>query len=66
MIAGLHALVRPLVAHLLELVRHLLLRCWNRFRVGAGARFGWILVIDHIGLRIVLLFCTHGINLGRT
>jgi hypothetical protein len=24
------------------------------------------LVIDHVGLRIVLLFCTHGINLGRT
>jgi len=24
------------------------------------------LVIDHIGLRLVLLFCTHGINLGRT
>jgi hypothetical protein len=24
------------------------------------------LVIDHVGLGIVLLFCTHGINLGRT
>lgn len=28
--------------------------------------FGSILVIDHISLRLVLLFCTHGINLGRT
>ncbi len=25
-----------------------------------------VLIVDHIGLRIVLLFCTHGINLGRT
>jgi hypothetical protein len=24
------------------------------------------LVIDHVDLRFVLLFCTHGINLGRT
>ena len=25
-----------------------------------------VLVVEHIRLRIVLLFCTHGINLGRT
>jgi hypothetical protein len=47
------------------LLVHLVLRR-ERFGVRAWAGFGWILVIDHVGLRIVLLFCTHGINLGRT
>ena len=49
-----------------SLVVHLLLCRRERFWVGPGAGFGWILVVNHIGLRIVLLFCTHGINLGRT
>jgi len=50
-----------LVVHLIQMLCRR-----ERFWVGSGAGFGWILVVNHIGLRIVLLFCTHGINLGRT
>lgn len=31
-----------------------------------GGLIAGILVVEHVGMRIVLLFCTHGINLGRT
>jgi hypothetical protein len=59
------------LAALLVLMKRLLLihprlGVQKRFWIRAGPGFGWVLVIDHIGLRIVLLFCTHGINLGRT
>lgn len=30
---------------------------------GVVARLGFV---KHVGMRVVLLFCTHGINLGRT
>jgi hypothetical protein len=69
-VTHLQTLVLSLVAKLL-LIRHLVLielvlRGGDRFGVWAWPGFGWILVIDHVGLGIVLLFCTHGINLGRT
>jgi len=38
---------------------------WGRVR-SWPTDFGWILVFDHIGVCIVLLLCTHGVNLGRT
>lgn len=42
----------------------LLLGVRERFGIGAGPGLGGVLVFDHVGLRVVLLFCTHGINLG--
>jgi hypothetical protein len=48
------------------LLAQLVLRRRDRFGVWAWPGFGGVLVIDHIGLGVVLLFCTHGINLGRT
>ena len=35
---------------------------------GTGARgiFVWLWFVEHVCMRVVLLFCTHGINLGRT
>ena len=35
---------------------------------GAGPRgvVVWVGFVKHVGMRVVLLFCTHGINLGRT
>ena len=35
---------------------------------GAGRRgvVGRLGFVKHVGMRVVLLFCTHGINLGRT
>jgi hypothetical protein len=65
-ITHLQTLIWTLLAQLLLLLAELVLGWWNRFGVRAWAGFGGVLVIDHIGLRIVLLFCTHGINLGRT
>ena len=37
-------------------------------RIGTGTHvaIAGVFVVEHIGMRIVLLFCTHGINLGRT
>lgn len=37
-------------------------------RIGAGTHvaIAGVFVVEHIDMRIVLLFCTHGINLGRT
>ena len=37
-------------------------------RIGTGSHVAvvGVFVVEHIGMRIVLLFCTHGINLGRT
>ena len=37
-------------------------------RIGTGAHvtIAGVFVVEHVGMRIVLLFCTHGINLGRT
>lgn len=37
-----------------------------RIRTGAHVAIAGVLVVEHIGMRVVLLFCTHGINLGRT
>ena len=31
-----------------------------------GGLVAGLLIVEHVGMRIVLLFCTHGINLGRT
>ena len=36
---------------------------WNK---AVGVDVVAIHVVEHIGLRIVLLFCTHGLSLGRT
>jgi len=53
-----------------RLVRHDALR-WHRVRerggvlVGTSGLVAWV-VFDEIGLGIVFLFCTHGINLRRT
>ena len=33
---------------------------------GSPVAVAGVFVVEHIGMRIVLLFCTHGINLGRT
>jgi hypothetical protein len=69
-VAHLQTLVVPLMAHLLLawhlVLIELVLRGGDRCGIWAWPGFGWILVIDHVGLGIVLLFCTHGINLGRT
>jgi hypothetical protein len=37
----------------------------ERFGVWARPGFGGVLVIDHVGLRIVLLFCDHGSDLAQ-
>ena len=37
-----------------------------RIGTGTDAAIAAIVVVEHVGMRIVLLFCTHGINLGRT
>lgn len=44
----------------------------DRWLIEIGDVMAWmcrlveVLIVDHVRLRIVLLFCTHGINLGRT
>ena len=37
-----------------------------RVRSRTGGVIAGILIFKHVGMRIVLLFCTDGINLGRT
>lgn len=57
----------------LTLHTHGWLLAWRKRLLLEGLKIGprasrcvAVLVVEHIRLRVVLLFCTHGINLGRT
>lgn len=60
--------VLPRIGHrrLHRLRLHVRRRERLRERAGTGGLIAGILVFKHVGLLIVLLLCTHGINLGRT
>ena len=39
---------------------------WLRIGTWTNVAITRVFVVEHVGMRIVLLFCTHEINLGRT
>lgn len=53
-------------SHGMSMVRWLLVDRWIGSGTGVRRVFAGVGLVEHVRMRIVLLFCTHGINLGRT
>ena len=50
----------------MSVVGWLLVDGWIGSGTGIRRVFAGVGLVEHVRMRIVLLFCTHGINLGRT